>query len=307
MQLPDHGLLAWRTSCRSGCMPPCDDASVVKSPPQPWSCETLRATAAVLGDTENGLTGREIGDLLGRLKMGDPTPAASKRDRLTAAFAQQQSRDGSARRVVTFVVEAMRPVRYRDRPEIFTLRQDRLNERLAFEGLRIGDDGQMRNGPQARTLDEATRIATSLRDELVRRSTHPRVLEYCSVEVLKKDHFHACLEAAKSVFEHLREVSGLSGDGAKLVDEALAPGKGGVPVIAINSMATVTERDEQAGFSNLVKGIHGLYRNPVAHDPRLRRDVSEPELLEALTLISMVHRRLDARAWPPPPWGGRGT
>lgn len=32
---------------------------------------------------------------------------------------------------------------------------------------------------------------------------------------------------------------------------------------------------------------------PTAHDPRLPRTISEEELLEVLTIVSMVHRRLD--------------
>jgi hypothetical protein len=39
-----------------------------------------------------------------------------------------------------------------------------------------------------------------------------------------------------------------------------------------------------------------MYRNPVAHDPRLKRGIDDVELLEALTTISMVHRRLDDAA-----------
>lgn len=119
------------------------------------------------------------------------------------------------------------------------------------------------------------------------------MLKYCSVEVLKKDYFHACLEATKSIFDRLRALAEATGDGAGLVDAALALGKSGVPILAINSLRTQTEKDEQTGLANLLKGLNGLYRNPTAHDPRLSRSISEDELLEVLTMVSMVHRRLD--------------
>ncbi|SIM26583.1 Protein of uncharacterised function (Hypoth_ymh) [Mycobacteroides abscessus subsp. abscessus] len=225
--------------------------------------------------------------------MADPTPLASKRNRLTVAFVDRQNLDQSPKRIITFIVHAMEPVRYRERPELFTLRQDRLNEHLAFVGLRVNDAGKVAKGATAQTLDEASRVATSIRDELRRRNTHPDVLRYCSVEVLKKDHFHACLEATKSVFDRLRTLTGAQGDGASLVDTALALGRSGVPLLAINSLTTQTERDEQTGLANLIKELNGLYRNPTAHDPRLNRLISEAELLEVLTMISMVHRRLD--------------
>lgn len=267
--------------------------------PQPaWSYATLKEVAAVLADTSNGLTGKEIGDLLLQLGMADPLPTATKRDCLAEAFVARQSKDSSPRRIITFIVHAMEPVRYRDRPELFTLRQDRLNERLAFVGLHVNDKGQVARGARAQTLDEATRIATSIRDELQRRKTHAEVLRYCSVEVLKRAHFHAYLEATKSIFDRLRRKTGASGDGAALVDAALALGKSGSPALAINSLRTQTEKDEQTGLANLVKGLGSLYRNPTAHDPRLNRSIGDEELLEVLTMVSMVHRRLDGLGRP---------
>lgn len=267
--------------------------------PPPWPYENLREVAAVLADTDNGLTGSQIGDLLQRLGMEDPLPDSTKRKRLTEAFVRRQNLDQSARRVITFITHAMSPVQYRDRPDLFALRRDRLNERLAFVGLHVDMTGQMARGAQPETLDEATRIATSIRDELQRRKTHPAVLEYCSVEILVKNNFHACLEATKSVFDRLRTMTGLLGDGSALVDVALSLGKSGTPVLALSELSTQTECDEQAGLANFVKGLGGLYRNPTAHDPRLRRQVSDEELLEVLTTISMVHRRLDSAATRP--------
>ncbi|WP_330254117.1 TIGR02391 family protein [Nocardia sp. NBC_00565] len=75
---------------------------------------------------------------------------------------------------------------------------------------------------------------------------------------------------------------------------ALALGKSGVPKLAINALSTQTDRDEQTGLANLIKGLAGMFRNPVAHDPRLSRTVTDDELLKVMTTLSMVHRRLDA-------------
>lgn len=115
------------------------------------------------------------------------------------------------------------------------------------------------------------------------------MLRYCSIEVLKKAHFHACLEATKSILDRLRHLTGQAGDGSALVDEALALGKTGIPRLAINSLTTQTEKDEQSGLANLVKGMVGLYRNPTAHDPRLKRSITDDELLEVLNLVSIEY------------------
>ncbi len=70
-----------------------------------------------------------------------------------------------------------------------------------FVGLHIEDDGKIWRGPQSTTLDETSRNATSLRAELRRRNTHQEMLPYCAIELLKKNSFHAVLEATESVFE----------------------------------------------------------------------------------------------------------
>jgi uncharacterized protein (TIGR02391 family) len=201
------------------------------------------------------------------LRLVAPGTALSKRDRLFHALAARQAADGDCRRMVTFITHVMQPVRYRDTPGLFTARQDALNEVLVHVGLRVTDRGRVGTGPRTSTLDEAARHANSLRTELRRRGTHPDVLRYCTAELLAKDSLHAVLEAAKSVFDKIRALSGLTGDGAQLVDRALGLGQSGVPVLAINSLSTDTDKDEQKGLANLIKGLSGMFRNPVAHDP----------------------------------------
>lgn len=259
-----------------------------------WSAGVVSSVANVLGDTGNGLTGTEIGDLLRAAGIPDPEVGSSKRARLTAALQHVQDRDGHPGRLVIFVRKAMDPARYVRAKDAFAWRQDQLNEVLSFEGLRVLDDGRIAKGSAATTLTEAAQHAHALRAELERRSTHPRVLAACSVELLADNAFHALLEAVKGVFDRLRELSGQAGDGAPLVDATLATGRTGEPALAINALVTDSDRSEQAGFANLLKGMGSLYRNPVAHDPRARRRVSDEELLEALTVVSLAHRRLDS-------------
>ena len=259
-----------------------------------WDDAVVQGVADVLGATDTGLTGPEIGSFLASIGISDPGAGVTKRHRLGQALLARQGQDGAANCVIRFITEAMAPVRYVKHPGLRTLRQDGLNEVLVFVGLHLRDDGRLARGPRAETLSEAAQHANNLRAELRRRGTHPDVLHYCSTEILTRNAFHAQLEATKSVFDKLRERTGLSGDGAALVDAALSLGRSGVPLLAINPLATQTERDEQTGLANLIKGLSGMFRNPVAHDPRLHRTVTDDELLELLTTLSMIHRRLDA-------------
>ena len=105
--------------------------------------------------------------------------------------------------------------------------------------------------------------------------------------------FHASLEATKGLAQRLRDMTGSRLDGAKLVDETLSLGASGRPLVAVNPLASASDRDEQTGFATLVKGLFVMYRNPVAHDPRAERTVTDAQLLELLTTLSMIHRRID--------------
>ncbi|MFS0216131.1 TIGR02391 family protein [Corynebacterium striatum] len=250
---------------------------------------TINALARAIGDTEHGLKGDEIARLLQELAMYDPGEMTKWR-RLEAAFTESQNTHGNAKRVVTFLVRAFDPARYVQRPELFDIRRQLISPILVLHGLRVTDEGQITRTKGASTLTEVQRLTNTVREELNRRGTHPEVLTYCEEEVLRHGYLHAVLEASKSVFQRLRDMTGLELDGSALADAALSVKSG---VLAVNSLDTATEENEQTGMCSLVKSISGLYRNPTAHDPRLYRRVTETELYEALTLLSYVHRRLD--------------
>jgi len=98
------------------------------------------------------------------------------------------------------------------------------------------------------------------------------------------------------VAHKLRHRSGLTDDGATLVERTLA---GELPLLAINPLATESERSEQRGFANLVKGTFGMFRNPTAHAPKITWAVNKEDAEEVFTLLSLIHKRIDAAHMPP--------
>ena len=265
----------------------------------PWPVAVVEGVADVLGESNTGLTGTEIAQLLGVAGVQDLYPSGSKRQRLREALLARQAADQASNCVIRFIAEAMAPVRYASVPTRFTSRKDALNEVLVHVGLRVIDTGQIARGPVASTLSEAAKHANALRTELRRRGTHQEVLAYCTEEILAKNAFHASLEATKSISDRLRRLTGQNLDGSRLVDAVLTAGQSGVPKVMINTMGTPSESDEQKGFANIVRGLCSMFRNPVAHDPRLTRTVGDEDLLELLTTISMIHRRLDSATITP--------
>ena len=252
----------------------------------------LQALCDVLGETDTGLTGSEIERLLASCQIGDPAATKTKRHRLFEALKVRQVHDRCSNAVLHFVQEAMAPVRYRGDTDIFDSRRQDVNEVLAFAGWQLGEDGKLRTAEKANTLTEAQERAGHLRKELRRRGVHPDVLQFCRAEFLQKNYFHAVLEATKSVAEKIRSKTSLDKDGAALVDAAFGLASR-QPLLAFNTLQTETERSEHTGLMNLLKGTVGTFRHPTAHAPKVAWAVTERDALEVLTLLSMLHRRLD--------------
>jgi hypothetical protein len=116
---------------------------------------TLAVICDVLAETSNGLTGSELGALLTRMGIGDPEPSITKRKRLYLALRQKQARDHCANNVLAFIQEAMAPVRYTQRRELFETRRNALNIVLALAGYQLGEDGRLQPSAKVRTLSDA--------------------------------------------------------------------------------------------------------------------------------------------------------
>jgi uncharacterized protein (TIGR02391 family) len=256
-----------------------------------FSQSELEAIAQALADTSDGLTGPEIGHILASLKMADPTPDMTKWKRLHNAFVERQNFSGNRRAIVQFIREAMKPERYARRPERFEPMRANVNCALAFVGMAVNADGTLVEAHQVRTLNEAQRRAQELRADLTAREVHPDVLVFCREELLADNYFHAVLEATKSVADKLRSRTGLSDDGSSLVDKALG---GDIPMLRINSLKTDSEKGEQRGFANLLRGIFGMFRNPTAHAARIHWKMEKKDAEDLLSVVSLIHRRIDA-------------
>ena len=263
----------------------------------------LRAVCDVLGHTSEGLSNSEINKLLTQCAIEDPTPSVeatpgywhkgpSKRDRLFAALQQRQQRDGCGNTVCAFVMAALHPASYLENERLFEERRSAVNDALGFAGLSVDARGELRQAQKSETLSEGRRRAKSLRVILQARSMHGEVMKACRPELLDENYFHAVLEAAKSIAERLRSMTGLVTDGRELVDAALGGIKKGAPMVALNALQS-SEQSEHTGIRELMNGVFSAFRNPTAHEPKIAWVMSEHDALDALSTISLIHRKLD--------------
>ncbi|PHX45942.1 hypothetical protein AO263_12190 [Pseudomonas sp. NZIPFR-PS5] len=260
-----------------------------------FSQDQVEAIANALGDTAAGLSGREIEFLLSSAKMTDPG-AITKRLRIYNAFADSQNSKGNRTHILEFIRLAMKPARYSRQPERFEPMRALLNQALAFASLMVDDGGNLASAAPVQTLPEAQRRARDLRADLEGRGVHPDVLKFCRAELLADNYFHAVQEAVKSVAAKMRDRTGLADDGAPLVDRVLG---GEPPLLAINQRSTMSERSEHSGFANLVRGTFGMFRNPAAHEARIHWEMTKDDAEDLLTIVSLIHRRLDKAHMPP--------
>ncbi len=258
-----------------------------------FDAQHLQSIAKILADTEDGLTGSQIQYLLRDADISDVSPNMTKWKRLFNALVSIQNQKHVGNHVVMFINRAMKPVQYTKNPQTFSHRRDQLNVVLAFSGMNVGEDGKVRRGGVAGNLDDALQRASRLHAALLNRGVHQDVLAFCRAELLQENYFHAVFEAMKSIAAKIRRLSGLTTDGADLVTAAFALGRTGVPLLAINALATETDKGEQRGFANLLIGLLGTIRNPTAHNPKVEWPMSEQDALDILTTASLIHRKLD--------------
>lgn len=258
----------------------------------PFTAAQLESIAKALGDTDHGLTGPDIGHTLDKCGVVDPGPI-TKWQRIYNALAEEQNKRRDGSRTMGFIQKSMDAARWTGREERFETLRAKLNTALAFAGYYLNEAGHVSLATPVTTIGEAEERAGRLRMQLQRRDVHPDVLPYCRAELVRDNYFHAVLEATKSVAGKIRKLSGLDLDGAELVQKALSLGKSGRPLLAINALSTETERNEQTGFVNLLVGTFGMFRNPTAHEAKIYWPVDESDALDILSLVSLIHRKLD--------------
>lgn len=234
-----------------------------------------------------------VGGTIDRMltKAGVPlTNESTKWRRIDSSLRAQQACTSCGNCVLSFIRQAVNPQQWVGQKANFEELRTALNEVLIFDGIEIHPDGQLVARKAARTHDEAAALSRRLRDGVVARGGHAQVFRYCSTELVQGDAFNAVFEAIKGLAERVRELTGLDLDGHELVAAAL---EGQSPAMALNTRRTETERNEQRGVANLMKGLFGAFRNPPAHEPRVNWHVSEADALDVLSTVSLIHRRLD--------------
>lgn len=259
----------------------------------PFSASSLESISKILGDTDNGLTGSKIGQILTECSIADTHPTHTKWQRLYNALTNHQNEKQYGNHVVAFINKVIDPVKHTSKPEIFRKYREQLIPILSFSALGINENGKINWVKKAESLDDALSRANRIKAELERRKAHAEVMLYCREELMRESSFHAVLEALKGIASRMRALSGFGEDGAELVTKMFSLGKDDNPEFAINDLKDDSMKSEQKGFVNLLIGMFGMFRNTTAHAARISWLMPETDALDILTAVSLVHRKLD--------------
>ena len=252
----------------------------------PFPDDQIDSLARVLGKCG---TGDQITRAFHDKGIDDHSGHSTKWKRLYSVFSDSQRQHGCANRIIDFIQTFVAPGRFVGNSSEFENHRSELNAILSLSGLEYGKDGKFRWITKATTLDEAEARLKTIQQKFCGRAIHPEVTKYCRTELLQDNYFHAVFEASKGLAQRIRDLSGVQGDGAALVDKVFSIEN---PILALNFLNTDSEKSEHKGFAQLLKGCFAAVRNPLAHEPKILWQ-GEDDAADYFTLISLLHRKLD--------------
>jgi len=118
---------------------------------------------------------------------------------------------------------------------------------------------------------------------------HPKV-EEVSHELFKDGHY------SQAIFEAVKTLNNYVKDKANITDADLFSAMGKAfkvdkPIIKLNKLVSLSDKDEQDGFRFLFQGAMRAIRNPKAHDTHKLKDRNKA--IEYLAFLSLLFRKTD--------------
>lgn len=117
---------------------------------------------------------------------------------------------------------------------------------------------------------------------------HPTIIEH-TLPKYKDGHLrNAVLDSIIAIFELIRQKTGLSEDGDKLVGKAFSLTD---PYLILSEIDSESGKNDQKGFMQIITGSYQGIRNPSAHS--LANDLTTLEAAQYLVFASLLARRID--------------
>ena len=265
-----------------------DDEGVqmIKNSPQ-ISNLALMEIAKIIGGY---FTNSQIDTCLKQLRLSAAGSDTTKWKKILFVFQKYQDRNKNSKDTIRILENLYSPMRFIKDKDQYNVERTKLNKILCMQGFELDKSGTIISVSIIKSLDEVNARYNGLIEKLRERQTHEEVIKYCTAELLVENYFHSIFEAAKGLSDRVREMSGLLEDGAKLYDTVFSNNN---PILAYNDLETDSEKNQQNGLKEMLKGITHYVRNVTAHEPKIKWIIEESAAVEILTVISFLHSELD--------------
>ncbi len=117
---------------------------------------------------------------------------------------------------------------------------------------------------------------------------HQYISAGCGKLFLDGHYAQAVQEAAKAVFQYIKDATGLGSDGALLAQKAFSTTK---PHLVFGDLSDENTKNEQVGFMEMLKGFAKGVRNPLSHTYGKQEEALKA--FEYLVMASLFCRRID--------------
>ena len=254
----------------------------------PFSENSIESISQLLAEK---LTGSKITSLLKKsgILTNQDNPKWTKWKRIYTIFSNFQNQKKSSNYFIQFIHTFIDPINFIGNESEFDVTRTKLNNILAFEGLKINESGIIQKVTKSTTLKHAKINASKFREKLEINKIHPKIITFCNSDILNEDYFSIIFESTKALFHELKSMTQIDMDGNKLILECFDKSN---PIIVFNTLKTETERNEYDGFRALLLSIGNLFRNPRAHTPKIFSYENEDDCLEILNIISFALKKL---------------
>lgn len=249
--------------------------------------QTLEEVSKLLGEN---FKNSDITKCFRKLGLSDRGSDSTKWKRLLFVFNKYQNKNKNSKDTFRILEYLFTPVSYLNEQQKFKDVTLSLNRILCLEGIQINVEGVVCVTEKITDLALINERYNSLMNKLKERHVHSEVIKYCTQELLQENYFHSIFECCKGILERVRELSGLTIDGSKLLDAVFSTKN---PLLKINELKNSSEINQQNGFKEMLNGITHYVRNVTAHTPKIKWIIDENEALEIFNIISFLHKILD--------------
>lgn len=240
------------------------------------------------------MTGSQISNMVQNDKIStwDTGESDTKWRRLFAMMTKPPQYEYPADPVVVILEKVFDPVRGFEDEDSFKTAKAKVNEILSLYDFKIDDSGKVVRKEDSSSSGNVEIDSSGLIKSLKQRNCHKRIISLCQNEKLD-GYYDVVFEALKDLIARISQLSGYEGSNQQVVGKALNAPKDKNPHLLLTPYLTQTEKDEQNGLADIIRGLLSAFRNPAAHETRTRWDISEQDAFDVLGMISLIHRRLD--------------